>query len=320
MTALDTQPDTQFLSPSQPEAPVLPVIARVRLRGGEIRVCRIPEGLSLSLGQACIIHLNDSQEWCHVQELAETHGGEADAENNALLGEVLRIASDADAQSLAETLEKESEALNCFREHIRRLGLPMRPLRARFSFDRHRLLLMFGADHKVDFRRLIYHLRHDMPGVFVELRHLGIRDEAGLIGGFGPCGRQLCCATWIERFRAVNIRMARAQDLPFNPQTVSGMCGRLKCCLRYEYDLYREAGAKFPREGAEVAWGEDEHGTVIGREVLNGRVTVRTPDRRVLHLDLETVSRYEPDGPDPHDDSHDDLEDDAPPPHDDDPH
>lgn len=290
------------------------IIASIRLRGGDVRKCLIAEDLQLSLRQSCIVDIHPFLEWGFVQELAEPHGEVTEDGDMAPLGRVLRVATQADARQQAETVQLEAKAFACFREHVARLRLNMRPLQARYSFDRKRVLMLFGADQKVDFRRLIYHLRHDLPGMFVELRHLGVRDEAGLIGGFGPCGRQLCCATWLERFRAVNIRMAKVQGLPFNPQTVSGMCGRLKCCLRYEYDQYRECAASFPKEGTEVAWDDDSHGTVIARELLNNRLTVRTPDHRILHLNLADVSRYEPDTPE----SHDDSSEDEPPPDEDD--
>ncbi len=249
-------------------------------------LCAVPPDVSLSIGQTCIVETDNVREWGVVRELAEI-SEQSLLEGERHVGKVIRPATEEDTASLEETAAFEAEAFRLFVEHVDSLQLPMRPLCVRSSFGRERLLLMFSAESQVDVGRLAYHLRRDL-GTRIELRQVGVRDEAGILGGMGPCGRKLCCNTWLHRFRAVNVRMARAQGVSLNPGAIGGICGRLKCCLRFEYDQYREASRSLPSPGTKVQWAGGD-GIVIGRDLLSGRLTVRTPERGVVHVNVSEI-------------------------------
>lgn len=179
-------------------------------------------------------------------------------------------------------------AMDSCRAVATELKLPMRLVRVRYTFDRKMLLVLFAADDRVDFRELVKRLSGDLH-CRVEMRQIGVRDEAALIGGIGPCGRVQCCSTWLKTFESVNVRMARVQRLSLNPGAISGMCGRLKCCLRYEHEQYREALLGMPREGTLVE-GPDGRGKVIDIVTLSRRVRVRLEDERVMEYDVNDLN------------------------------
>jgi cell fate regulator YaaT (PSP1 superfamily) len=151
--------------------------------------------------------------------------------------------------------------------------LPMKPVSAEYSFDGSRLTIYFSANGRVDFRELVRDLARHF-GCRIELRQIGPRDEARLLGGLGRCGRPLCCSTWLPQFADVSMTMAKTQDLSLNPDKVSGVCGKLLCCLSYENPQYAEARKQLPRLGQEVT---TEHGAgyVHALHILKELVTVR---------------------------------------------
>jgi cell fate regulator YaaT (PSP1 superfamily) len=160
-----------------------------------------------------------------------------DQELEGVLKTVLRLADSHDLLLRSYYQSREARALERCQEKAAEHGLQMRVVKARYSFNGARVTFYFTADHRVDFRALV----RDLARVFcthVELRQLGPRDELKLLKGWGHCGRSLCCATWLSEFRPISIRMAKAQDVPLNPENISGICGRLRCCLSYEYDQY----------------------------------------------------------------------------------
>ncbi len=164
---------------------------------------------------------------------------------------ILRRASAWDMVQRDQWVHKEQEALAVSRAKSREHGLNIKMVRCEYSFDGGRLLIYFASEERVDFRALV----RDLARVFrtrIEMRQIGVRDEAKLLDGVGKCGRQLCCTSWLREFTPVSIRMAKNQQLPLNPEEISGVCGRLLCCLSYEDDLYREQNKKMPKLGAEV--------------------------------------------------------------------
>ena len=164
---------------------------------------------------------------------------------------VLRRASAWDLVQRDQWLHKEQEALALCKVKAREHKLNIKLVRCEYSFDGGRLLIYFASEDRVDFRALV----RDLARIFrtrIEMRQIGVRDEAKLLDGVGKCGRQLCCTSWLREFTPVSIRMAKSQQLPLNPDEISGVCGRLLCCLSYEDDLYREQNKKMPKMGAEV--------------------------------------------------------------------
>lgn len=175
-------------------------------------------------------------------------------DNSRVVGEmknVLRKASAWDMIQRDQWKKKEQEALALCRTKIREYGLQMKIIRCDYNFNGGRLLVYFSSDDRVDFRMLV----RDLARIFrtrIEMRQIGVRDEAKLLDGVGKCGRQLCCTSWLREFTPVSIRMAKNQQLPLNPDEISGVCGRLLCCLSYEDLYYKEQNKKMPKLGAEV--------------------------------------------------------------------
>jgi cell fate regulator YaaT (PSP1 superfamily) len=164
---------------------------------------------------------------------------------------VLRRASAWDMVQRDLWQHKEQEALAVCRAKAREYNLNIKMVRCEYSFDGGRLLVYFASEDRVDFRQLV----RELARVFrtrIEMRQIGVRDEAKLLDGVGKCGRQLCCTSWLREFTPVSIRMAKNQQLPLNPDEISGVCGRLLCCLSYEDEVYREQNRKMPKLGAEV--------------------------------------------------------------------
>lgn len=165
----------------------------------------------------------------------------ADDEVVLPLKQVIGIANEQDAKGVVDNAERAKEAMVVFREKVRGHNLEMKLVDAEYTFDRNKLIFYFTADGRVDFRELV----KDLASVFrvrIELRQIGVRDEAKMLGGIGPCGRLLCCSTWMGEFDPVSIRMAKDQNLSLNPAKISGLCGRLMCCLKFENDVYQEDG------------------------------------------------------------------------------
>jgi cell fate regulator YaaT (PSP1 superfamily) len=171
---------------------------------------------------------------------------------------------------------KRAEARSVSKRLIKRHSLPMKVVGVDFVDADNVFTVYFSAPHRVDFRALVRDLARNLRAR-VELRQIGPRDEARLQGGIGPCGRDLCCATFLKDFEPVSVRMAKDQDLPVNPLRIAGACGRLMCCLKYEHPLYVKAHNTMPRVGLHVDTPEGT-GTVVGRNVPSDSVTVRLDD------------------------------------------
>ena len=189
------------------------------------------------------------------------------------LKKVIRKATQEDEQKVMENKQKEEEAFDiCLRE-IEKHNLPMKLIDVEYTFDNNKVIFYFTAEGRVDFRELV----KDLAAVFrtrIELRQIGVRDEAKMIGGLGCCGRRLCCCTFLGDFEPVSIRMAKEQNLSLNPAKISGVCGRLMCCLNFEQDFYGEVTRKSPKVNKEVMT-PDGAGTVVDLNVLFEKVKVR---------------------------------------------
>ena len=213
-------------------------------------------------------------------EFGEVAFGDKEVKETALvlpLRQVVRIATEEDIKKNAENKKKETEAFAICLEKIKHHELDMKLIEAQYSFDNSKLLFYFTSANRVDFRELV----KDLAGVFrtrIELRQIGIRDEAKIMGGLGACGRPLCCASFLSDFVQVSIKMAKEQNLSLNSGKISGSCGRLMCCLQYEYQTYREEGAKTPPVDSTVRT-KDGVGIVTEANALAGTIKVRLKDK-----------------------------------------
>jgi cell fate regulator YaaT (PSP1 superfamily) len=167
------------------------------------------------------------------------------------LKRVVRLATASDLRRMERSRDREENALKQARAQVEEMGLPMRLVQAEYTFNARSLTLYFTAEKRVDFRNLVKTLARKLR-TRIELRQIGSRDEARLLGGIGPCGRPLCCTTFLRDFLRISVRMAKEQDLPLSPMKISGCCGRLLCCLSYEYEQYRDIKAQLPKVGDEV--------------------------------------------------------------------
>ena len=191
------------------------------------------------------------------------------------LKKVIRIATADDAQHDAENRQKERAAMDLCQNKIAEHKLPMKLVGCEYTFDNAKILFYFTSDKRVDFRSLV----KDLAAAFhtrIELRQIGVRDEAKMMGGLGMCGRPVCCAQFLGDFQPVSIKMAKEQSLSLNPTKISGICGRLMCCLKYEEDHYEATRRRMPRVGKEVIT-PDGTGLVVDLNILKETVRVRIP-------------------------------------------
>jgi cell fate regulator YaaT (PSP1 superfamily) len=208
---------------------------------------------------------------------------------------VIRKAEKKEIQHSEELEAKEKEALTECAKIITRIGLPMKLLSAEFSLDGGHITFFFSSAERVDFRELVRELAGRFK-VRVELRQVGARDEAKICGGFGRCGRQLCCASFLSEFVPISIKMAKEQDLPLNPMKISGVCGRLLCCLAYEHDFYHDMKGKMPRDGQTVTTPMG-FARVVGSNPLKETVIVELETQVTVELpvaDVKPVNRPMP--------------------------
>ena len=210
------------------------------------------------------------------------------SEISAPLKPVVRKADDEDVKHAQELESKEEKALIECGKLIAELSLPMKLISAEYNFDSSRLTFHFSAEERVDFRKLVKELTRRFK-IRVELRQVGPRDGAKLIGGFGRCGRPLCCASFLSEFEPISIRMAKEQDLPLNPMKISGVCGRLLCCLGYESEQYRSMKEKMPKVGQRVSTPMGI-ASVVGGNPLKETVMVKLESEVTVELPLTEVS------------------------------
>ena len=229
-----------------------------------------PDGLELPLGQKVIVETARGIECGEVAlEPRELEGEEF----THPLKKVMRIATRADLQQVEENREKQKKAFAIAQEKIEKHGLDMTLIDVEYTFDGNKILFYFTAEGRIDFRELV----KDMASVFrtrIELRQIGVRDEAKLLGGLGVCGRPFCCATFLDEFQPVSIKMAKEQGLSLNPTKISGTCGRLMCCLKYEQEAYEDLMRTTPKVGSLVETPEGR-GIVTDVNLLTGRLSVR---------------------------------------------
>ena len=195
----------------------------------------------------------------------------------APLRPVIRIATAQDERTVAENREKEKHAYEACLRKVQEHGLDMQLVSAEYAFDGSKILFFFTADERVDFRELVKNLA-SMFHTRIELRQIGVRDKAKMVGGLGICGRPFCCASFLDDFQPVSIKMAKTQNLSLNPTKISGTCGRLMCCLKYEQDAYEDLIRTSPKLDSFVDTPEGR-GTVVELDLLRQRVKVRFEDR-----------------------------------------
>jgi len=249
-----------------------------------------PDGIALTAGENVILETARGVE-CGQVVVPPKMVQEEDIV--APLKKIIRQATPVDLKQVEINKGKEKEAYKVCQKKIEEHGLPMKLVEVEYTFDANKIIFYFTADGRIDFRELV----KDLAAIFrtrIELRQIGVRDEAKMLGGLGTCGRGLCCATFLGDFDPVSIRMAKEQNLSLNPTKISGICGRLMCCLKYESDAYESEKSAYPPEGTVVKTSLGE-GKIASVNILKKSVVVELKESRQLvefHLDeLEILAR-----------------------------
>ena len=246
-----------------------------------------PAGRDISTGQHVIV------ETARGIEFGDVVLGCREVEDSKVvqpLKPVIRMATQEDENIEANNRKKEKDAFKICQEKIKKHGLQMKLIDAEYTFDNNKVLFYFTADGRVDFRALV----KDLASVFltrIELRQIGVRDEAKMLGGLGICGKPFCCSTFLGEFQPVSIRMAKEQGLSLSPVKISGTCGRLMCCLKYEQEAYTDLLKTTPKVGAIVGTPEGR-GVVVDQNLLTGVLKVRmdrSPEAAPLTFKVKEV-------------------------------
>ena len=234
-----------------------------------------PAGKNLSVGDKVVA---ETIRGVQIGEVVVASKEIDEAELDSPLKDIKREATKQDLRKAEKNDEEAKEAFDICLDKIDEHGLPMNLVGSEYTLDKGKLLFYFTADGRVDFRELV----KDLAAIFktrIELRQIGVRDEAKMLGGIGPCGRELCCKTFLCDFDPISINLAKEQDLALNPNKISGICGRLMCCLKYEVQNYREAKDELPNIGREV---ETDYGTgeVIDLNIVKRTLKVDVSDKK----------------------------------------
>ena len=256
-------------------------IISVRFKNGGKQYYFNPNGLQFAEGDGVIVETSRGVEY---GECTQANSMIDEMELTAPLRPVLRAATEEDKATVAKNKEKEEKAFQVCQEKIAEHGLDMKLVEVEYSFEGNKILFFFTSEGRVDFRALV----KDLAGTLharIELRQIGVRDEAKMLGGLGICGRPFCCSQFLNEFQPVSIKMAKTQNLSLNPTKISGTCGRLMCCLKYEQDAYVDLVKRAPKSDSFVET-PDGAGTVTNVNLLRETVQVR------LDSDPETARVY----------------------------
>lgn len=202
------------------------------------------------------------------------------------VGRILRPAGEGDLKQIETNRQKAKDSINTCLRKINDQKLEMRIVKGEYSFDNSKIIFFFSSEGRVDFRNLVKELARIFRAR-IELKQIQVRDKAKIIGGFGVCGRELCCSSYMTSFHPLSIKMAKEQGLPLNPSKISGVCGRIKCCMAYEYNVYRELARSLPKMGQKVSTQEGK-GKVIAINVLKKYVHVDYGEGKVIKHDYST--------------------------------
>lgn len=260
-------------------------IVEVAFKAGRIGLFENDKGLVLRHGDFVIVEADKGEDLGKVVTLGQAPAFMSDDEP---LKKVIRLATPADMARMQENRALEEEALKICKQKIGKHRLNMNLVDAEYQLDHKRLTFYFTSDQRVDFRQLV----RDLAARFktrIELRQIGVRDAAKHVGGYGPCGCQLCCTTFLKRFESITIQYAKDQLLPMNTNKLTGMCGRLKCCLAFERHFYLEELKRFPQVGSEV---ETPYGVgVVDKiDIFNETIYVRGADEDIFKVTLSELN------------------------------
>ena len=266
-------------------------IAPVRLAFNPKTLWFDSAGLDLSVGDAVVVSTARGHEFGHVAQALFDMEYEETKKLRSPLKPVVRLASDDDVAHADELAELSMQALPVFKQMANMYAPDMHPIAVEYLFGGEKAVFYFDSEERIDFRDLVRKLAAEFQ-VRVDMKQIGVRDGARMVGGIGHCGQELCCARLGGDFNPVSIRMAKEQDLSLNPQKISGLCGRLMCCLRYEFDAYKDFHGRAPKKNARVDTPDGE-GKVVDLDVPREVVSIRVGDEKPVKVPLADMD--EPD-------------------------
>jgi len=228
-----------------------------------------------------IIEYEKGSEYALV--ISDTQRACLTAADQVAAGKIIRVATDGDLRQVVNNQMKAKEALETCRRKIAEAKLDMQLIKSEYSFDSSKILFFFAAEGRVDFRNLVKDLAK-MFRVRIELKQIGVRDKAKIVGGYGVCGRELCCSSYMKDFHPLSIKMAKDQGLPLNPSKISGVCSRIKCCMAYEFQVYREMSKTLPKMGQKFTTEAGEKGRIINVDILKRQVVVDLGEGKVQRI------------------------------------
>lgn len=241
----------------------------IKVDSGARYIAQSPKDLNLKEKDWCVIRKDRILDYGRIVRIIEDTHGKANEE----MPKIERKATVLDQSKANENHMRAKSAFRTAITHIEQLNLPMKLLTCHYSYDCKLVSFQFTAEGRVDFRELVKNLSQAL-NTRIELRQIGVRDESALCGGIAACGQELCCSRFLRDFSSINVKMAKEQDLSLNPNNISGCCGRLKCCLKYEHQGYLELDQDMPRRGASCECSEGR-GKIIDRNLLTRQVTVQ---------------------------------------------
>lgn len=244
--------------------------------------------LEIDPPQDLVVTTQHGCEIARAMRLLDRRPHDLKGESDPFIVEILRTVTSEDCEKIAELKKREQEAFRQAREKIQNHNLSMKLLKAEYLYDYSRLILYFKSENKVDFRDLLKSLASQFK-TRIELRQIGVRDETRLLGGIGCCGKEVCCAQFMNAFYPVSTKMAKEQNLSLNPAKLSGICGRLLCCLAHEHEYYASFHGKFPKLNAEIVVGSDT-ARVMDINYITQKILLGFPDRRKVSYELDQVS------------------------------
>ncbi len=268
------------------------LLYKILLETGTSYDASASDSLGLKEGDFCIISKKDKI--LDYGQISKTYGDIPQDKDITELGVIERKATISDKSKATENHMLAKSAFRTAHAQIEKLKLEMKLMSAHYSFDKKMILFIFTAEGRVDFRQLVKDLAQ-MLNTKIELRQIGVRDETAIIGGIGACGQVLCCKRYLKHFDSMNVKMAKEQDLSLNPTNISGICDRLKCCLKYEHEGYLELEKDMPRRGSFCECAEGV-GRVIDRNLLSQSVKVLIEESgKCIYCSKSEVRPFYPD-------------------------
>jgi len=265
----------------------------VRLLKNRIYPLSVPEGTELEREQIVLVTTEKGQEAVKAERIPSCVLEKWGKKIPQPLP-FIRIMTEVDKTRLEEISRKENVAFHKCGGLIEKHKLPMRLVNSKYTFDEKKLTFYYTAPHRIDFRELLKDLTQTFRKVRIDLRHIGVRDETSIMGGLGICGREFCCSSFLSDFTSINIKLVRDQGMPVNPGKISGTCGRLLCCLNYEYSNYIEAATGMPPVGSGVMTSEGL-GKVAALHFLHSNVVVKLEDGRIKEFNKKEIEMLEED-------------------------